>query len=124
MILRPPRSTLFPYTTLFRSTATPKVQQDIQKNLNIVDADVFKASFNRNNLYYKVPPKKDVEKEIIKYIRKRKGKSGIIYCLSRKKVEQLSEVLRVNGINALGYHAGMDAATRAKHQSEERRVGK
>src|SRR5690554_972001 len=98
------------------ATATPKVQQDIQKNLNMVDADVFKASFNRDNLYYEVRPKKDVEKEIIKYIRKRKGKSGIIYCLSRKKVEQLSEVLRVNGINALGYHAGMDAATRAKHQ--------
>ncbi|HLV43056.1 MAG TPA: DNA helicase RecQ [Brumimicrobium sp.] len=98
------------------ATATPKVQQDIQKNLNMVDADVFKASFNRDNLYYEIRPKKDVEKEIIKYIRKRKGKSGIIYCLSRKKVEQLSEVLRVNGINALGYHAGMDATTRAKHQ--------
>ena len=98
------------------ATATPKVQQDIQKNLNMVDADVFKASFNRDNLYYEVRPKKDVEKEIIKYIRKRKGKSGIIYCLSRKKVEQLSEVLRVNGINALGYHAGMDATTRARHQ--------
>jgi ATP-dependent DNA helicase RecQ len=98
------------------ATATPKVQQDIQKNLNMVDADVFKASFNRDNLYYEVRPKKDVEKEIIKYIRKRKGKSGIIYCLSRKKVEQLSEVLRVNGINALGYHAGMDATTRVRHQ--------
>ena len=98
------------------ATATPKVQQDIQKNLNMVDADVFKASFNRDNLYYEVRSKKDVEKEIIKYIRKRKGKSGIIYCLSRKKVEQLSEVLRVNGINALGYHAGMDATTRARHQ--------
>lgn len=98
------------------ATATPKVQADIQKNLNMLDASVFKASFNRDNLYYEVRPKKQVEKEIIKYIRKRKGKSGIIYCLSRKKVEQLSEVLRVNGINALGYHAGMDAATRAKHQ--------
>ncbi|PKR79853.1 DNA helicase RecQ [Brumimicrobium salinarum] len=98
------------------ATATPKVQQDIQKNLNMLDADVFKASFNRDNLYYEVRPKKNVEKEIIKYIRKRSGKSGIIYCLSRKKVEQLSEVLRVNGINALGYHAGMDASTRAKHQ--------
>jgi ATP-dependent DNA helicase RecQ len=82
----------------------------------MVDADVFKASFNRDNLYYEVRPKRDVEKEIIKYIRKRKGKSGIIYCLSRKKVEQLSEVLRVNGINALGYHAGMDATTRVRHQ--------
>jgi ATP-dependent DNA helicase RecQ len=98
------------------ATATPKVQQDIQKNLNMMDAHVYKASFNRDNLYYEVRPKKDVEKEIIKYIRKRKGESGIIYCLSRKKVEQLSEVLRVNGINALAYHAGMDAATRGKHQ--------
>jgi ATP-dependent DNA helicase RecQ len=98
------------------ATATPKVQQDIQKNLNMVDAKVFKASFNRDNLYYEVRPKKDVEKEIIKYIRKRKGQSGIIYCLSRKKVEQLSEILRVNGINALAYHAGMDASTRGRHQ--------
>ncbi len=98
------------------ATATPKVQQDIQKNLNMLDAQVFKASFNRANLYYEVRPKRNVEKEIIKYIRQRKGKSGIIYCLSRKKVEQLAEVLRVNGINALPYHAGMDASTRAKHQ--------
>ena len=98
------------------ATATPKVQQDIQKNLNMLDAHLYKASFNRDNLYYEVRPKRDVEKEIIKYIRKRKGKSGIIYCLSRKKVEQLSEILRVNGINALGYHAGMDASTRVKHQ--------
>lgn len=98
------------------ATATPKVQQDIQKNLNMLDANVFKASFNRPNLYYEIRPKKSVEKQIIKYIRKRPNQSGIIYCLSRKKVEQLSEVLRVNGINALGYHAGMDAATRAQHQ--------
>lgn len=98
------------------ATATPKVQADIQKNLNMTDANVFKASFNRPNLYYEVRPKKNVEKEIIKYIRKRKGKSGIIYCLSRKKVEQLAEVLRVNGINALAYHAGLDATTRANHQ--------
>lgn len=98
------------------ATATPKVQADIQKNLNMPDANLFKASFNRDNLYYEVRPKKDVEKEIIKYIRKRKGKSGIIYCLSRKKVEQLAEVLRVNGINALAYHAGLDATTRANHQ--------
>ena len=98
------------------ATATPKVQQDIQKNLNMMDAHVYKASFNRDNLYYEVRPKNDVEKQIIKYIRKRKGESGIIYCLSRKKVEQLSEVLRVNGINALAYHAGMDASTRGKHQ--------
>ncbi|MFA5574792.1 MAG: DNA helicase RecQ [Brumimicrobium sp.] len=98
------------------ATATPKVQADIQKNLNMVDANVFKASFNRDNLYYEVRPKNDVVKEIVKYIRNRKGKSGIIYCLSRKKVEQLAEVLRVNGINALAYHAGMDSATRSKHQ--------
>ena len=98
------------------ATATPKVQQDIQKNLNMNDARLFKASFNRDNLYYEVRPKKDVEKEIIRYIRKHQGKSGIIYCLSRKKVEQLAELLRVNGINALAYHAGMDAATRARHQ--------
>lgn len=98
------------------ATATPKVQQDIQKNLNMVDAKVFKASFNRDNLYYEVRPKKDVEKQIIKYIRQQKGKSGIIYCLSRKKVEQLAEILCVNGINALAYHAGMDASTRGRHQ--------
>ena len=98
------------------ATATPKVQQDIQKNLNMVDAKVFKASFNRDNLYYEVRPKRDVEKEIIRYIRKRKGQSGIIYCLSRKKVEQLAELLQVNGINALAYHAGMDASARARHQ--------
>ena len=98
------------------ATATPKVQQDIQKNLNMLDANVFKDSFNRENLYYEVRQKKDVEKEIIKYIRKRKGQSGIIYCLSRKKVEQLSEILQVNGISALGYHAGMDASTRSRHQ--------
>lgn len=82
----------------------------------MLDATVFKDSFNRDNLYYEVRPKKEVEKEIIRYIRSKQGKSGIIYCLSRKKVEQLAEVLRVNGINALAYHAGMDASTRAKHQ--------
>ena len=98
------------------ATATPKVQHDIQKNLNMLDAVVFQDSFNRDNLYYEVRPKKEVEKEIIRYIRSKQGKSGIIYCLSRKKVEQLAEVLRVNGINALAYHAGMDASTRAKHQ--------
>ena len=98
------------------ATATPKVQQDIQKNLNMTDAKVFKASFNRDNLYYEVRPKKDVEKQIIKYIRSQAGKSGIIYCLSRKKVEQLAELLQVNGINALAYHAGMDASTRGRHQ--------
>lgn len=100
------------------ATATPKVQVDIQKNLNMVDAKIYKASFNRDNLFYEIRPKKNVEKEIIKFIRQREGKSGIIYCLSRKKVEELAEVLRVNGVNALAYHAGMDAGTRAKHQDQ------
>ena len=98
------------------ATATPKVQFDIQKNLNMLDAVVFKSSFNRDNLYYEIRPKVDVEKEIIRYIRSKQGKSGIIYCLSRKKVEELSELLQLNGINALPYHAGLDAATRGKHQ--------
>lgn len=98
------------------ATATPKVQHDIQKNLNMLDARVFKSSFNRDNLFYQILPKKDVEKQIIKYIRTRPGKSGIIYCLSRKKVEELAELLQVNGINALPYHAGLDGNTRAKHQ--------
>jgi ATP-dependent DNA helicase RecQ len=98
------------------ATATPKVQFDIQKNLNMLDATVFLDSFNRDNLYYEIRPKKDVEKEIIRYIRSKEGKSGIIYCLSRKKVEELAELLQVNGINALPYHAGLDAATRGKHQ--------
>lgn len=98
------------------ATATPKVQLDIQKNLNMVDAIVFKSSFNRENLYYEIRPKVDVEKEIIRYIKAREGKSGIVYCLSRKKVEELAELLNLNGINALPYHAGLDASTRAKHQ--------
>ena len=98
------------------ATATPKVQADIQKNLNMMDATLFKSSFNRDNLYYEIRPKRQVEKEIIKYIRTREGKSGIIYCLSRKKVEELAELLQVNGVNAVAYHAGLDAATRAKHQ--------
>ena len=98
------------------ATATPKVQYDIQKNLNMLDATVFKASFNRDNLYYEIRPKREVEKQIIKYIRTKEGKSGIIYCLSRKKVEEIAELLQVNGINALPYHAGLDATTRAKHQ--------
>ncbi len=98
------------------ATATPKVQNDIQKNLNMLDARVFKSSFNRDNLYYQILPKRDVEKQIIKYIRTQEGKSGIIYCLSRKKVEELAELLQVNGINALPYHAGLDSATRGKHQ--------
>ncbi|MEZ4937236.1 MAG: DNA helicase RecQ [Crocinitomicaceae bacterium] len=98
------------------ATATPKVQSDIQKNLNMTDATVFKASFNRDNLFYEVRPKIEIEKEIIKFVKQRSGKSGIVYCLSRKKVEELAEVLQVNGISALAYHAGMDAVTRAKHQ--------
>ena len=98
------------------ATATPKVQYDIQKNLNMLDANLFQSSFNRDNLYYEIRPKRDVEKEIIKYIKRHAGKSGIIYCLSRKKVEEITELLQVNGINALAYHAGLDSGTRAKHQ--------
>lgn len=99
------------------ATATPKVQEDILKNLDIPDADAYKASFNRPNLYYEVRPKtKNVEADIIRFIRSHKGKSGIIYCLSRKKVEAIAQVLQVNGINAVPYHAGLDAKTRAKHQ--------
>ncbi len=99
------------------ATATSKVQHDIQKNLGIMDANVFKSSFNRTNLYYEVRPKtKDVDKEIIKYIKSMPGKSGISYCLSRKKVEELATTLRVNDIKALAYHAGMDSATRSANQ--------
>ncbi len=100
------------------ATATPKVQHDIQKNLSILDADIFKSSFNRPNLYYEVKSKQDVTKEIIKYIKNNAGKSGIIYCLSRKKVEEMAEVLKVNGIRALPYHAGMDSATRTLNQDK------
>jgi len=98
------------------ATATPKVQYDIQKNLNMLDAVVFKSSFNRDNLYYEMRPKRDVEKQIIKYIKVRMGESGIIYCLSRKKVEEVAKLLQVNGINALPYHAGLETAVRARHQ--------
>ena len=99
------------------ATATPKVQEDILKNLQITDAKLFKASFNRPNLYYEVRPKTEqVEIDIIKFIRERKGKSGIIYCLSRKKVEELAQTLQVNDIKAIPYHAGLDAKTRAKNQ--------
>ena len=98
------------------ATATPKVQYDIQKNLNMLDADVFKSSFNRDNLYYEIRPKREVEKQIIRYIKQREGQSGIIYCLSRKKVEEIAELLQVNGISAIPYHAGLDANTRIKHQ--------
>ena len=98
------------------ATATPKVQSDIIKNLNIPDALVFKSSFNRTNLFYEVKDKVDAEKDIVKYIRQNQGKSGIIYCLSRKKVEEMAEFLNINGIKALPYHAGLDAKTRAENQ--------
>jgi ATP-dependent DNA helicase RecQ len=98
------------------ATATPKVQQDIQKNLGMMAADLFKSSFNRENLYYDVRPKQNVIKEIIKYVKQNSGKSGIIYCLSRKKVEEIAEALKVNGIKAAPYHAGLDAKERARTQ--------
>ena len=98
------------------ATATPKVQSDILKNLRITDATVFKSSFNRPNLYYEVRDKVDTEKDIIRFIRQNPGKSGIIYCLSRKKVEELAQLLSINGIQALPYHAGLDAKTRAENQ--------
>lgn len=100
------------------ATATPKVQHDIQKNLGMLKADVYKSSFNRKNLYYEVRPKTNATKEIIKFVKNNDGKSGIIYCLSRKKVEELAETLKVNGINALPYHAGMDSATRSGNQDK------
>lgn len=99
------------------ATATPKVQHDIQKNLGMLGANVFKSSFNRQNLYYEIRPKTaSIDKDIIKFIKGMEGKSGIIYCLSRKKVEELAELLRVNDIKALAYHAGMDSATRSANQ--------
>lgn len=101
------------------ATATPKVQQDIIKNLQMSEATLYKSSFNRSNLYYEVRPKgkkADTLKEVVSFIKPRKGKSGIIYCLSRKKVEEIAEVLKANGIKALPYHAGLDAKTRAAHQ--------
>ena len=99
------------------ATATPKVQKDIQKNLGMPDATVFKSSFNRPNLYYEVRPKDgNIDKEIVRYIRGMEGKSGIVYCLARKEVEDLAQVLQVNGISARAYHAGMDAATRSANQ--------
>ncbi len=100
------------------ATATPKVQQDIQKNLQMVDATLIKSSFNRDNLYYEVRPKKDALKQIVQYSLNNKGKSGIIYCLSRKKVEQIAETLSVNGIKALPYHAGKDSKTRSRIQDQ------
>ena len=99
------------------ATATEKVQEDILKTLGISDAKTFKASFNRPNLFYEVRPKtKDIEKDIIRFVKQRIGKSGIIYCLSRKKVEEIAQVLQVNGVKAVPYHAGLDAKTRVKHQ--------
>ena len=98
------------------ATATPKVQQDIQKNLGMVNANLYKSSFNRSNLYYEVRPKVNVVKEIIKYIKGQHGKSGIVYCLSRKKVEELAQTLQVNGIKEMPYHAGLEAKERAKTQ--------
>ncbi len=99
------------------ATATEKVQEDILKNLGIQDAVTFKASFNRPNLYYEVRPKtKNVDADIIRFVKQNEGKSGIIYCLSRKRVEELSQVLQVNGVKAVPYHAGLDAKTRVKHQ--------
>lgn len=100
------------------ATATPKVQGDILKNLGMTDATVFKSSFNRPNLYYEIRDKSDPKRDIIKYIRQNPGKSGIIYCLSRKKVEELAELLNINGIKAAPYHAGLDAKTRAENQDK------
>ncbi len=99
------------------ATATPKVQHDIQKNLGMADAVVYKSSFNRENLFYEIRPKTPAtDRDIIKFIKNRDGRSGIIYCLSRKKVEELAELLKINNIKALPYHAGMDAATRSANQ--------
>lgn len=99
------------------ATATPKVQHDIQKNLGMQDANVYKSSFNRQNLYYEIRPKTmNTDRDIIKFIKSQEGKSGIIYCLSRKKVEELAEMLQVNNIKALAYHAGMDGVTRSENQ--------
>ena len=100
------------------ATATEKVQGDIQKNLGMMDASLFKASFNRANLYYEIRPKQNVLKEIIKFVKQNAGKSGVIYCLSRKKVEEVAETLVVNGIRALYYHAGLDPVTRATNQDK------
>lgn len=98
------------------ATATPKVQDDIQKTLGMLDADVYKASFNRPNLFYEVRPKIDQDKQIVKFISERKGKSGVVYCLSRKKVEEFAQFLQVNGVKAIPYHAGLDTKTRSRHQ--------
>jgi len=98
------------------ATATPKVQQDIQQNLKLEKADVYISSFNRTNLYYEIRPKHNVDQELVKYIKQNQGKSGIVYCLSRKKTEELTELLKLNNIKAVPYHAGLDSETRNKHQ--------
>lgn len=99
------------------ATATPKVQEDIIKNLGITDADLFKASFNRPNLFYEIRPKtQNIEADIIRFVKQNSGKSGIIYCLSRKKVEEFAQILQVNGVSAVPYHAGFDTKTRSKYQ--------
>lgn len=100
------------------ATATPKVQIDIQKNLQMEDADIFISSFNRKNLYYEVRPKKETKKQLIKFLKDNKGKSGIIYCLSRKKVEEIAQLLNVNGFSAVPYHAGLDPDVRVKNQDD------
>ena len=100
------------------ATATPKVQLDIQRNLQMEDAHLFKSSFNRENLYYEVRPKKNIKKQIIRFLRDNEGKSGIIYCLSRKRVEEIADFLKVNGINAAPYHAGFEPAVRMKNQDD------
>lgn len=105
----------FPIIAL-TATATPKVQQDIEKNLQMENADVFKSSFNRSNLFYEIRPKLNPKKQLIKFIKKNKGKSGIIYCLSRKRVEEIAEVLKVNDIKALPYHAGLESEVRMNNQ--------
>ena len=107
----------FPIIAL-TATATPKVQYDIQKNLGILDAKVFKASFNRANLFYEVRPKEDALKQVVQHALENKGRSGIVYCLSRKKVEEIADTLKVNGVKAAAYHAGMDAAQRSRRQDE------
>ncbi|XCI74872.1 MAG: RecQ family ATP-dependent DNA helicase [Flavobacteriales bacterium] len=110
------RITTIPPIIALTATATPKVQEDIQKNLGMSNAKVYKSSFNRSNLYYEVRPKIDVNRQIIKYIKEHSGQSGIVYCLSRKRVEEFAGLLKVNGIKTLPYHAGLDAKTRSKHQ--------
>ncbi len=100
------------------ATATPKVQIDIQKNLQMEEADIFKSSFNRENLYYEVRPKQHTKKQLVKFVKSQKGKSGIVYCLSRKKVEEIANLLQVNDVKAAPYHAGLDAAVRIKNQDD------